>query len=260
MDPFIEASGLWGDFHQDLITAVKRELNQVLPRRYVARGAERTYVDTADPEEGARRHIEADIQVRTGTAPMAQPPTAATLVAPSAQGIEMEGVILEERREIFLEIFDLDRGRELVTCIEALSPSNKRPGSKGWELYTRKRHVFSCGHANFVEIDLLRGGRRMPMAGPWPSQPYYVLTLHKDRAPRSTVYPAHFREPLPAVPIPLRPPDKDIILDLQPIIDRIYIEARYVMDIDYNEPLRPPLEPADLSWLQERLGAQQQTP
>ena len=36
MDPYIEARSLWGDFHTDLITSIKRFLNSILPPRYVA--------------------------------------------------------------------------------------------------------------------------------------------------------------------------------------------------------------------------------
>ena len=48
----------------------------------------------------------------------------------------------------------------------------------------RKRLAFLSGYANFVEIDLLRRGRRMPMVSPWPDSPYYLLVCRKKRAPR----------------------------------------------------------------------------
>jgi hypothetical protein len=37
MDPYIEVSDLWGDFHEDLIAAIKRTLASRLPKGYVAR-------------------------------------------------------------------------------------------------------------------------------------------------------------------------------------------------------------------------------
>jgi hypothetical protein len=37
MDPYIEACGLWAYFHNALIAEIYRVLNEVLPRRYVAR-------------------------------------------------------------------------------------------------------------------------------------------------------------------------------------------------------------------------------
>lgn len=37
MDPFIEACGLWEDFHDDLIHAIKQTIAPRLPEGYVAR-------------------------------------------------------------------------------------------------------------------------------------------------------------------------------------------------------------------------------
>ncbi len=34
MDPYIEACGLWADFHDDLIAEIKRSLAARLPERY----------------------------------------------------------------------------------------------------------------------------------------------------------------------------------------------------------------------------------
>ena len=53
--------------------------------------------------------------------------------------------------------------------------SNKRQGSEGWQVYERKRQALLLGKANFIEIDLLRGGHKMPMLTPWPDSPYTLL-------------------------------------------------------------------------------------
>ena len=44
MDPYIEACGLWGDFHHDLISEIKHALAQAAPERYIVRSGERSYV------------------------------------------------------------------------------------------------------------------------------------------------------------------------------------------------------------------------
>src|SRR5262245_12594802 len=44
MDPFIEGSHAWEDFHHDLITEIKGAISAVLPEGYVVRAGERTYV------------------------------------------------------------------------------------------------------------------------------------------------------------------------------------------------------------------------
>ncbi|HUY35408.1 MAG TPA: DUF4058 family protein [Pirellulales bacterium] len=161
-------------------------------------------------------------------------------------------MIEAEQRETFLEILQADRTRKLVTGIEVVSSSNKRAGSKGRRLYHRKRQMYLSGFANFVEIDLLRRGRRMPMVDAWPNGPYYLLVSRKKQAPRCSVWPAYCTESLPALRIPLAPPDPDIVLDLQPLITAIYDRSRYDRDIDYRQPLQPPLSPAEAAWLASR--------
>ena len=53
------------------------------------------------------------------------------------------------------------------------------------------------------------------------------------------VVPIPLREPLPNIPIPLRPTDGDVVLKLQPLLDACYRRGRYG-SIDYGRPLRPP--------------------
>jgi hypothetical protein len=43
MDPYIEACGLWEDFHNDLILELKHALARMAPQRYFVRGGERSY-------------------------------------------------------------------------------------------------------------------------------------------------------------------------------------------------------------------------
>jgi hypothetical protein len=213
MDPFIEVSHLWEDFHHSLISEVKNALASRLPENYVVRARERSY--TALAVDGPR--------------------------------------IQAEYREPFLQINQVYPESRLVTRIEVLSPSNKRARTKGWSLYLRDRQRFLIGHANFVEVDLLRSGKRMPMASDWPDSPYYLLVSCKKQLARCSVWPAYFTRPLPCIPIPLAPPDLDISLGLQPLIETIYARSRYEQDIDYRRPLIPPLSPADSAWLDKRL-------
>ena len=66
------------------------------------------------------------------------------------------------------------------------------------------------------------------------------------------------QKPLPTVPIPLAPPDADISLDIQPLVEAIYARSRYQRDIDYRQRLDPPLSPAETTWLEQRLRKQQE--
>jgi hypothetical protein len=211
MDPYIEACGLWADFHNHFIEEIAAQLAEAAPQRYVVRTGERSYLVLVDIEE--------------------------------------------EHRETFIEIYEADPGQRLVTTIEVLSPSNKRPGTEGWDLYQRKRQSILLGDVSLVEIDLLRGGQRPPMLDPWPDSPY-TLMVARARHPQSCrVWEAHFRQPLPPIPVPLAKPDPDLILNLQPLIDTIYRRFRYGQSIRYTAELTPPLRPEKAAWCRQLLQA-----
>jgi hypothetical protein len=257
MDPYIEARGLWGDFHHKLIGEIERVLAAQVPEKYLVRVEERSYVALAGPEGKEERPFLPDVRVTAEPSKQrkrgkARSP-AATEPAIEAGAVTIQAFVAEEHREAFIEIYDDDPERRLVTCLEVLSPSNKRKKSKGRRLYLRKRQSLLLGAANLVEIDLLRGGQRMPMLGDWPDSPYTLLVCREQRAPYCTVWPAHFRQPLPTLPIPLSPPDADVRIDLQPLIAGIYARSRYHRDIDYGKPLDQPLTEGDAAWLTERL-------
>src|SRR5262249_47201347 len=145
--------------------------------------------------------------------------------------------IEEEHREAFVQIYESSPEQRLVTSVEVLSPANKRAGTPGWDLYQRKRQSHLLGGVNLVEIDLLRGGQRMPMLDPWPASPYTLMVAKAKKYQRCLVWQAHFRQALPPIRVPLAKPDSDIPLDLQPMIDGIYQRSRYAQSIDYVQPL-----------------------
>jgi hypothetical protein len=257
MDPYIEQHHLWPDFHDDLIGEIKRFLASTLPARYVVRTGERSYVVLAGAEGREEHPFVPDLGVtssgrrprRSASATPARPPE------PTAQNgpVQMLALIEERYRENFIEIHETQPEQRLVTMIEVLSPANKRRGTEGWDIYLRKRQGLLLGAANLVEIDLLRGGQRLPMVTPWPASTYYLLVCRRQRAPFCTVWPASFQERLPVAPVPLDDPDADIDLDLQPMLAAVYERSRYETSIDYTKPLQPPLTPAEAAWLAQRL-------
>ena len=147
----------------------------------------------------------------------------------------------------------------MVTTIEVLSPSNKRSG-EGQRLYLQKRRDMTRGGVNMVEIDLLRAGER-----PLPIDPDRVPATHRSayqawiwRASdpnRLAIFRVSLRERLPAIPIPLRPADAEVIVDLQPILDQCYRNGGYD-DIDYRVAPSPPLEADDAAWADALLREQ----
>lgn len=105
-------------------------------------------------------------------------PSAAVLV-PSAvrdRPGPIEGIVAfpEEQEEVYLSIETTDT-HEVVAVIETLSPGNKRPGSDGQREYLIMRELVLRSQAHFVELDLLRGGRRMPMRTELPPCDYVAM-------------------------------------------------------------------------------------
>lgn len=247
MDPYIEACGLWGDFHHHLISEIKIALAQTAPERYLIRTGERSYVVLVQPEVKESDALYSDAGVSRSSARRRQPQSGKGVAGASeaekahAQLMTMRTVIEEEYREAFVEIYEAEPEQRLVTCIEVLSPPDKRSCTVGWEIYLRKRQGLLLGNVNLVEIDLLRGGQRLPMRDEWPDSPYTLLVARPDKKRRCLVWPAHFQHPLPAIPVPLVKPDPDLSLQLQPMIETIYHRSRYAQSIDYRKPLQPPL-------------------
>jgi hypothetical protein len=218
-----------------------------LPAEYVARSRKRSYVvlEVAESEEASG--LRPDVIVTSAPAAETEPRN-------------LRAFIEREFQETFIDILGPKPERRLVTSIEVLSPSNKRRGSLGWKKYLRKRQALLLGKANLVEIDLLRGGDRMPMLDPWPKSPYTLLVAREERAPRCRVWPAFFDRPLPAIPVPLSRPDPDLTLELQPLVDTIYQNGRYGEDIDYSQPLTPPLKAEQAAWLAQQLRGEAEAP
>jgi hypothetical protein len=264
MDPYIEQHGLWPDFHHDLIADIKRALVATLPDEYFVRTDERSYVALVEAEGTDRNAFLPDLGVtssRPAERAAASRRTTVAAGAPAASGpLSLRAFVDEQYRESFIEVYLADSDEQLVTCIEVLSPANKRRGSEGWDLYQRKRQAMLLGAANLVEIDLLRGGARMPMLDPLPNTPYYLLVCRRLRAPTCSVWPADCGHRLPEIPVPLATPDSDLTLDLQPIIDAIFVRNRYARKIDYSRPLAPPLTPEEAAWLQRRPRGETEAP
>jgi hypothetical protein len=143
--------------------------------------------------------------------------------------------------------------RRLVTCIEVLSPTNKR--GQGCDEYLAKRGRLLLGTAHLLEIDLLREGQRVPMQQPLPSTPYFVFLSRYEDRPLSDIWPITLDSPLPTVPVPLLPGDADVGLDLQAAVTSVYEQCGYDMAVDYSKPPEIPLSHDLASWADERLRA-----
>jgi hypothetical protein len=238
MDPYIEGYGPWADFHHSLICEIDHWMAPQLPDRYCVRLDVREYTEIRYDDELTPQRIR-EMHNRP--------------VNPNAAVVSMRAFNEEPWREVYLDILDLKEAEQVVTRVEMLAPANKRRGSEGWSLYLTDRQRFLLGRANFVELDLLRGGSKMPMLDPWPDSPYTLLVCRRQSAPSCRVWKGQYRHRLPTIPIPLRHPDADFLLDLQSMIDAVYKRSRYRQQLDYTKPLDPPLPAADAARLAEAL-------
>jgi hypothetical protein len=256
MDPYIEACGLWEGFHGHLIEAIYQAVARVLPVGYSVDTAVRSYVVLWESEGKSEHLAKPDVAV-TERSPKKRRPkkdgVAVAAPAGEAESVLMQAFVAETFKESFVEIYAEGEERFLVTCIEVLSPSNKRPGTEGWHVYERKRQALLLGQANFIEIDLLRCRHKMPMLTPWPDSPYTLLLCRASAAPYCRVWPVTLQRRLPVIPVPLRSPDPDLALDLQPLFDGIYSLGRYAERIDYTVPLTPALTDQEAQWVRELL-------
>ncbi|HEU5116326.1 MAG TPA: DUF4058 family protein [Isosphaeraceae bacterium] len=239
MNPYLEQDDAWHDFHEKFLPAVAERLVPQVRPDYIVKIDEHVYVHELPHEP---RHLvgRADVSVGLSPAQSAGRPAANLLEAPNQVHLPAHDI----ERLAFVEIRDR-HGRELVTVIELLSPSNKRPGSDR-EQYLAKRQTLLDSRVHLVEIDLLRGGRPMPLDDR-PDCSYSVLVSRVEERPQAGFWPVALQARLPLIPIPLRPSHGDVPLDLQEILNRIYDASSYA-DYIYEGSPDPPLTPAEADW------------
>jgi hypothetical protein len=246
MNPYLEQSEVWHDFHQSLIPLLREMIADQLGPGYLVRLEEQLFIQELSADE--RRYFgRADIAVdRDRTAPSTH--TSAAVVEAPAYGFLWPAVDVE--RHSYLEIRRA-RDRQLVTVLELLSPTNKRTGGDR-DQYLAKRWKILNSDAHLVEIDLLRGGPRLPVDDLQPCD-FCVFVSRVEERPRVGLWPIGLRDRLPVMPVPLRAPDPDVRLDLQAALQRVFDTARYDRYIYQGSP-EPPLSPEDAAWARELLG------
>jgi Protein of unknown function (DUF4058) len=244
MDPYLEGD-LWTTVHTDLCAEIARQLSPKLRPKYVALSTRRVVLAPCEEDNGAAGQRFPDVGILSsgvhGSSAGAAV-TAAPLILPAS--------LPEPIPHVSVEIRDVAK-RQLVTCIEVLSPTNKR--GPGREEYAGKRFQILSGTAHLVEIDLLRAGTRFPTAQPLPAFPYFVFVSRAERRHEVEVWPIALEQPLPAVSIPLLPGDAPVSLDLQQALGVVYDIIGYDELLDYNASPPGPLTPEQAAWVEEQL-------
>jgi len=243
MDPYVERQE-WEDFHTTLNTVIRETLAPRIEPQYVVRVERRVYVESPYRGEELDHFRRSDVAIlASGRVGAPVEASGGVALAP----VEGEVMMPEERRETYLVIRER-KTLEVVTVIETLSPANKRLGGDGRREYLEKRNDVLNSRANLVELDLLRGGERLPMSTSLPPGDYYAIVSRADRRPKVDVYAWSLRQPLPIIPIPLKGDDPDVPLDLQKVFTTVYDRARYDLTVDYSARLSPPLSKSEAAW------------
>lgn len=254
MDPYIEARREWLDFHADLAGEIRARLNVALQANYYATTVIHTTYDVIEIAKRDIHSVAPDVSVWRSN-----PSTfAATAVAVIDPPLAESQIPLEvEVRLANVEVRETGTDR-LVTAIEILSPVNKRTGVQR-EKYLRKRQELFRADVHVMEIDLLRGGKRSPLEIAPPPAPYYVTLGRAGNRPRVNIWPIQLSDRLPRLPIPLLPPDPDVVLDLGAVVRDVYERGAYSRRIDYTHPVPPPdLTPEQQAWVDELLFSYRQ--
>jgi hypothetical protein len=102
---------------------------------------------------------------------------------------------------------------------------------------------------NLVEIDLLRQGESMPMIGDNIQSHYSILVSPGDRRPEADLYAFNLQDIIPSFPLPLRPGDREPLINLQELLSQIYELYDYDLIVDYSTKPIPPLSPSESLWL-----------
>lgn len=264
MDPFLESPDIWPDFHDALAAALRADLNAVLPPPYYARLQKRPELGVI-LGTGTLQRIVPDVsllKIPKKAAPDIRIGEGGAAVLEYPRQEPTEGVKVRVRTDPlqhrFVEIRDSARGHRLVTLIEIVSPSNKQPGLDRRAYETKQQDVLNSD-VNLIELDLLRGGRRLL---PYPElaalvdelAPDYLVLLNRTALRQGTwmdytLYPVDLQEPLPCIPVPLAGEDSDVPLDLQFAANRVFREGPYDRAVDYGAEPDPPLAGADAAWM-----------
>lgn len=223
MDPYMERE--WQQLAISLPVYLSETLNESLPQDLVARISVREVPDHL--EEHLRRLL-------------------------AARGKRLGSV--EPIRQRFLEIRLTSADHSPVTVIEFVHPSNKHFPAEG-KRYAAIQIARLVEGIHVVEIDLNRWGNRtlaMPVVKALPTEATYVASVRRAPGTRAEIYPMPLCKPLATIPVPLRNGERDVLLELQPAIDREYRSGRHELN-DYSRPLDPPLAGAEAEFAERVL-------
>lgn len=214
MDPYLEHEKTWATFHYNLMNVLFQVTTPSLVERYRARVLERVF---------------------------------------TVEHVLFTSVTREEHREPYLEIRQRTDGK-LITLMEVVSPVNKTTAI-GRQSYIEKRNEAHRFRANIVEIDLVLDGQRMHdfSRENLPSWDYNVVVTRAPRPEQFELYTSTLEKRLPRFRLPLAVDDRDVVVDLQAVLHRVYDQADFAKTVDYQTDPLTKLDAGQKQWLDRYL-------
>jgi hypothetical protein len=211
MDPYLEGPD-WLDFHSRFVNAWCEAVADGLPDEYEASIGEQIDLIELDPDIRKRLNVS----------------------------------ILEGPRVAYIEILQRPE-RAQVAVLKLLSPANKQ--NPGRTEYLSKRASVLYRDVHLVELDLLLGGQRIPTLTPLPSTDYYYFVARAEQRPDCHLYAWNLRDAMPRVPVPLRSPQAEVIVDLAQVFTTAYDRGRFGRRLRYDRPCLAPLSDEQRRWV-----------
>jgi hypothetical protein len=250
MNPYLENPEIWPEVHHLLISILAETLNpQLLPKYRVA--IEKRVYQLSGEDVLLVGIPDVTIEGSKSSRIKSFKPSNIALVTPTSSPISVTLPIPIEVREGYLEVREIAT-QEVITVIEILSPSNKRPG-KGRDIYQQKRENILSSYTHLVEIDLLRTGDYLPMIGNNIEGDYHILISPREYRPRADLYLFNLPDEIPTFALPIRSEDHYPIINLGSLLNKVYERAGYDVVIDYKKNPSPPLSSKEQEWLNSLL-------
>lgn len=252
MNPYLEHPEIWPGIHLLLIGELTKFLSPQLRPKYRAAVEVRIYETIR--EESLLVGIP-DLIVKRSQAQTQQPTSNVAIVPSTVKPEKVEVPLPETIKQGYLEIREVAT-KEVVTAIEILSSVNKRSG-EGRQQYESKRNRVLGSSTHLVEIDLLRRGEPLPVYGSNIKSHYRILVSRGDCRPQADLYSFNVEDAIPLFPIPLKSGDTEPFVNLQILLNNVYDQGSYDLEIDYTQEPVPPLLGEDQVWLDRWLQEQQ---
>lgn len=248
MNPYLENPDLGPEVHHLLISLLAETLNpQLLPTYRVA--IEKRVYQLSGEDALLIGIPDVAIAAAKPSTPRSAPRSASlALATPAAQPVAVMLPMPIEVQEGYLEVREVAT-QAVVTVIEVLSPANKRPG-RGREAYLQKRDLVLGSYTHLVEIDLLRSGAAMPMAGAGAASDYRIVVSRQERRPHAELYPFGLTDAIPPFAVPLRPGSEEPVVPLDALLQMVIDRAGLSVVLDYQADPTPALCADAQTWLE----------